>query len=117
MLDLFVLSSSSEGLPTVLLEAQAAGVPVISFDVGGVAETMIDGVTGSLVKEQSAGALAEEIVWALTAPAWRYTAAAAAQNFVRRSFDARTMVRRLSNILLQETPSRPDTRVAEKVAA
>ena len=52
-MDLFVLSSRTEALPNVLLEAQAAGVPVIAYDVGGIAEALIDGVTGILVKELS----------------------------------------------------------------
>ena len=43
------------------VEAQAAGVPVIAYGVGGAAETVVDGRTGVLFGEQSAGALAGAI--------------------------------------------------------
>lgn len=47
--DLLVLTSETEGLPGAVLEAGAAGIPTVAFDVGGTAETMIDGETGILV--------------------------------------------------------------------
>ena len=47
--DLLILTSETEGLPGVVLEAAAAGVPSIAFDVGGAAETIQPGITGELV--------------------------------------------------------------------
>ncbi len=47
--DLLLLTSETEGLPGAVLEAGAAGTPTVAFDVGGTAETMIDGKTGILV--------------------------------------------------------------------
>ena len=47
--DIFLLSSIYEGLPLSILEAMRAGLPVISTNVGGVSEAVIDGVTGFLV--------------------------------------------------------------------
>lgn len=47
--DVLLLTSRTEGLPGAVLEAGAAGVPAIGFDVGGVGETIIDGESGFVV--------------------------------------------------------------------
>ena len=60
--DGLVLSSRWEGVPNVVLEAMAAGLAVVSTDVGGTGEAVVDGVTGLLVPpgrpEQLASAMA-----------------------------------------------------------
>ena len=54
--DVFVMSSAWEGLPNVVMEAMAAGLPVVSTNVGGVAELVEDPGTGALVPASDAGA-------------------------------------------------------------
>jgi glycosyltransferase involved in cell wall biosynthesis len=63
-LDVFVLTSvpRSEGTPTVILEAMAAGLPAVATDVGAVAEIVTDGVTGRLVPAEDSGAIATGVV-------------------------------------------------------
>ncbi len=100
MLDVFLLSSFSEALPNVLIEAQAAGVPVVSHDVGGIAETMIHGKTGILVEEDSAAALAHAVLSVIDNPKWHAAAVAAGTKFVRERFDTDRMVDTLAEILL-----------------
>lgn len=66
-----ILVVPSEGVdanPRVIPEAYAAGVPVIAFDSGGIGELLEDGVTGSLVRERSAPALASAILNAVQTP-------------------------------------------------
>ena len=46
---LLLLTSCFEGMPNVLMEAQALGLPVVASNVGGVPDCMIDGETGYLV--------------------------------------------------------------------
>ena len=62
------LSSDAEGVATSLLDAQAAGVPVVATRVGGVPEAVRDGVTGRLVPAHDPAALAAALVEILTNP-------------------------------------------------
>lgn len=67
-LDLFVQSSHTEGLPNVLLEALAAGVPVVATDVGGTAELLDQGRYGTLVRSGDSRQLAMAVARLLSQP-------------------------------------------------
>jgi glycosyltransferase involved in cell wall biosynthesis len=62
MLDVFVMCSLSEGLGTSILDAQAAGVPVVATRTGGIPEIVEDGVSGVLVSPRSPQLLGAAIV-------------------------------------------------------
>lgn len=66
--DVFLLSSIKEGLPYVLLEAGAAGVPVIATDISGVREIITHETTGLLVPTRNAPAIAEAIAHLVQSP-------------------------------------------------
>jgi sugar transferase (PEP-CTERM/EpsH1 system associated) len=68
-IDLFVLPSLAEGISNTILEAMACGLPVIATQVGGNAELVEQGTTGSLVPAANPSALAEAIVPYLLKPA------------------------------------------------
>jgi glycosyltransferase involved in cell wall biosynthesis len=65
-LDLFVLPSFTEGLPNVVLESSAAGVPVVATAVGGTPEVIDDGVSGWLCPPGDPAALGARLLDALT---------------------------------------------------
>jgi len=64
--DIFVFPSTHEGLPMTLLEAMAAGLPVVATDIPGVNEVVIDGVTGELVPVGNPTLLADGVTNTVT---------------------------------------------------
>ncbi|MEM1176847.1 MAG: glycosyltransferase family 4 protein [Acidobacteriota bacterium] len=66
--DVYCLPSLYEGFPLAILEAMAAGLPVVATRVSGNPEAVVDGETGYLVPEESAQALAEALERLLTDP-------------------------------------------------
>jgi glycosyltransferase involved in cell wall biosynthesis len=60
-MDLFVLSTHWEGLPLVILEAMAQGLPVVATAVDGVPEAVADGETGYTVPHADPAALADAL--------------------------------------------------------
>lgn len=68
-LDVLVISSDNEGTPAALIEALAAGVPVVSTDVGGVRDMLRGGAYGRIVPPRDPDALAAAVLAALSEPA------------------------------------------------
>jgi glycosyltransferase involved in cell wall biosynthesis len=69
--DLVLLTSDTEGMPGVLLEGAAAGLPVVATRVGGVPECVTDGETGVLVAPDDEQGLADAVVALVRDPALR----------------------------------------------
>lgn len=84
--DLFVLSSRVEGLPGVLLEAAAAGLPIVSTDVGSVRDAVLDGRTGFVVPSGDAHTLGRALDRLLADPDLRRAQGMAGRAHVQRHF-------------------------------
>jgi glycosyltransferase involved in cell wall biosynthesis len=96
--DVFVLPSILEGLPVSIVEAMAAGTPVIATDIEGTNEIVRDGVTGLLVPPGDAASLAAAIRRMLSDESLRHAATAEAGALVSAEYGADTMVRRVEQV-------------------
>jgi glycosyltransferase involved in cell wall biosynthesis len=84
--DLFLLTSRAEGLPNVLIEAQAVGVPVVTTPAGGAPETLDPGKTGLVSSDHSALAIASSCLTLLDDDELRKNMGTAGAKFVREKF-------------------------------
>jgi glycosyltransferase involved in cell wall biosynthesis len=111
---MFVLSctraedGAMDNLPTVIMEAMAAGLPVVSTDVAAVPEMIVDGETGLIVSERDPGALAQKMACLLDNPALARAMGVKARERCRELFDLGRTSAALCNILAQHgaLPSR-----------
>lgn len=85
--DIFALSSTTEGLPLVVPEAMAAGLPVVATNVGGLPSVLKEGVTGRLVPPSDRLALGGAIRDLVQNPAERRAFGEAAARDASRRFD------------------------------
>ncbi|MEA3308129.1 MAG: glycosyltransferase, partial [Chloroflexota bacterium] len=93
-LDLFALTSDWEGMSNALLEAMAAGLPVVATAVGGTPEVVVDGETGFLVPPRDPNALAQAIIRLLRDPDLRHQMGEAGRARVAAHFSVEQMVRK-----------------------
>lgn len=84
--DILVQSSHTEGLPNVVLEACAAGIPVVATDVGGTSEIIEDVVNGFLVPPADPAALAGRVINLARSPLLRHEMGQRGRNIVRNRF-------------------------------
>ncbi len=80
--DIFVLPSHREGMPNVLMEAMASGIPVVATSVGGVPELIQNGINGFLVNSESPGELADAMAQLLQSSELRMKFSSQAKTFI-----------------------------------
>lgn len=103
--DLLVLPSFAEGLPVVLMEAMATGLPVISSRIAGIPELVDDGRTGILIPAGDTTALAAAIDRLLRDAPLRAAMGLAARDTVTAEFDADIEARRLAGLFTERAAS------------
>ena len=100
-LDIFAMPSLAEGLGVAALEAMSCGLAVIASAAGGLADAVVDEVTGMLVAPGDAAAIAAAIMRMTMAPAWRAALGAAGRARVAEKFALEAMARRTLELYRQ----------------
>lgn len=95
---IFVLPSYNEGLPMSVLEAMAAGLPVISTTVGGIPEAVTDGIEGFLVEPGDVSALANRLEQLLSNPGLAEHMGKAARRKIETAFSSETILPKLEKL-------------------
>ncbi|MEO0929355.1 MAG: glycosyltransferase family 4 protein [Pseudomonadota bacterium] len=103
--DLFVLASFAEGVPVVLMEAMASGLPVVTTRVAGIPELVEEGVHGLLVAPSAGDALEQAIRDLLDDPARRQAMGQAGQAKVAAEFDIATESRKIADLIDASAPA------------
>jgi glycosyltransferase involved in cell wall biosynthesis len=103
-MDLFLhLPDVAEGLGRTVLEAQAAGVPVVAWPQGGLVDALQDGVTGCFVPAGDIAGAATAALRLLTDPARRSAMASAAAQFAAASFARELCTRAIERTYAETT--------------
>jgi glycosyltransferase involved in cell wall biosynthesis len=100
--DLFVLPSRSEAFPNAVLEAMAAGLPVVAANVGGIPEVVRHGGNGVLVPPDDHEALAAAVLGLMDRREAAVALGAAARRDVARDYTIDRMVERFEDLYLAE---------------
>lgn len=100
--DIFVLSSDWEGLPLAVIEAMAAGKPVIATAVGGLPELIADGINGILVPPGYETALANAMTKMATNPIAAKQMGEIGRKVAKDKFAGEGMVREYEKLYLKE---------------
>lgn len=104
-MDVFVhLPDLAEGLGRTVLEAQAAGVPVVAWPQGGLVDALQDGITGHFAPTGDVAAAAAAVLALLADPERRAAMAAAAASFAAGTFARERCARAIEQTYAETTP-------------
>ncbi len=110
---LFTLPSESEAFPNAVLEAMAAGLPVVSTAVGGIREVVEHGRTGLLVPPRDPRALADALASLIADPTRAQALASQGRALVERRYSFDRMVRSMEDLYDQQLTRRMPERAAQ----
>lgn len=109
-MDVVVLTSRNEGTPVALIEAGAAGKPVVATRVGGVPDVVRDGETGLLAASGDAPAIASQVLRLLGDPARAASLGSAGRDLVRDRFTVDRLAGDLADLYRELLDRSPDRR-------
>lgn len=101
-MDILVHASLREGLPRAIVQALLGGRPVVSYDVDGAPEVVIDDVTGHLVPPRSVQKLAEAVIGLVKNPEHARAMGREGQRRFTHQFRASTMVQKIQEVYRQQ---------------
>jgi glycosyltransferase involved in cell wall biosynthesis len=111
-MDLWVMSSLREGLPVALLEAMAAGLPIVATSVGGIPDAVTDGREARLVPPGDARALGDAIAACLDDPDLAARLGRRAQQRAGEQYSIDSVARRIETVYREEIGSALGTRIS-----
>jgi glycosyltransferase involved in cell wall biosynthesis len=96
-MDIMCLTSDNEGTPVSLIEAQAANIPIVATDVGGVRDVVLDGETGFVVPKNSTDAFAEKLFLLIEDEKIRTKMSQNGWNYVENKFHYSTLANNMKS--------------------
>lgn len=97
-LDIVVLTSKNEGSPVTLIEAQANAKPVLSYNVGGVKDTLIDNETGFLIPKNDESSFVKQLLILIEDKNLRLKMGDNAQRFAFKNFSYQVMIDNIEHL-------------------
>lgn len=98
-------NGDAEGTPVVIIEASAAGLPVVSTKHGGIVDTIIDGQTGFLVEEHDLDSMVEKMIFLLEDQNVMKELGQKGKEFIRENFSLNKHLNDVSQTILKITNS------------
>lgn len=103
----FALASFAEGIPVVLMEAMASGVPCVTTRITGIPELIRDGIDGLLVSPSDASEMAAALACLMDDPDLRTDLAVSARQRVQEKYDLNRNIARLDEVFMRRMGARP----------
>ena len=96
---LFFLPSVAEALPVALMEAQAAGLPVVATNVGSVSQAMVDGQSGFMVASKDVKAMCDKLEFLIRNPCQWPVMGQVGRAYIAEHYDIKVLNQRLVHLM------------------